>query len=207
MTHWRASAARSLRTRWAWLGFVQDHSPESAVLTREFANLDRAANQALSESIAWQDGLRLVVALWPFIEWHGYWLAWRGVLARALAVCRRLGDLTVEVEITDQLGELARNVGENRAALDWQEQALRLARGLGDQAIVGRVLIHLSQQHLPQGRYQAAKACCEEAIALLEPLKAEREVAIAHNNWGIACSRRGANGARSGAPHACRGDV
>ena len=171
----------------AWLGFVRDHGPESTVLTREFANLDRAANQALSEPIAWQDGLRLVVALWPFIEWHGYWLAWRAVLARALVVCRRLGDLTAEVEITDQLGELARNVGENRAALDWQEQALRLARGLGDQAIVGRVLIHLSQQHLPQGRYQAAKACCEEAIAILEPLRAEKEVAIAHNNWGIAC--------------------
>ena len=108
MTHWRASAARSLRTRWPGWGSYKIIVQNLAVLTREFANLDRAANQALSESIAWQDGLRLVVALWPFIEWHGYWLAWRAVLARALAVCRRLGDLTVEVEITDQLGELAR---------------------------------------------------------------------------------------------------
>ena len=88
-------------------------------------------------------------------------------------------------------GKLARTVGENRAALDWQEQALRLARRLGDQAVIGRVLVHLSQQHLPQGHYQAAKACCEEAIALLTPLGAEGEVAIAHNNWGIACSEEG----------------
>ena len=175
----------------AWLGFARDHRPESPVLTREFVNLDKAAHQALSEPVAWTDGLRLVVALWPFIEWHGYWLAWRGVLNRALTVCRRLDDLAVEVQITDQLGELTRGVGENRAALAWQEQALALARRLGDQAMIGGVLIHLSQQYLPQGHYQAAKACCAEAIALLEPLGAEPEVAIAHNNWGIACLEEG----------------
>jgi tetratricopeptide (TPR) repeat protein len=175
----------------AWLGFVRDERPESAGLVREFANMERAAIQALSEPSAWQDGLLLVVALWPFIESHGYWLTWRTVLDRALVICRRLDNLAVEVEITDQLGELARNMGENRAALDWQEQALRLARRLGDQAVVGRVLIHLSQQHLPQGRYRAAKACCDEAITLLEPLGAEGKVAIAHNNWGIACLEEG----------------
>ena len=135
--------------------------------------------------------MQLVVALWPFIDWRGYWLAWRGILDQALGVCRRLGDLAAEVEITDQLGEVARTVGENRAALAWQEQALGLARRLDDQAVIGRVLVHLSQQHLPQGHYQAAKACCEEAISLLTPLGAEGEVAIAHNNWGIAYSEEG----------------
>ena len=170
---------------------MRDQRTESPALTREFANLDRAANQALHEPNAWREGLRLVGALWPFIESHGYWLTWRPALDRALVVSRRLKDLAAEVEITDQLGELARNVGENRAALDWQEQALKLARSLGDPAVVGRVLIHLSQQHLPQSRYQEAKACCEEAIALLEPLEEEGEVAIAHNNWGIACSEEG----------------
>ena len=175
----------------AWLGFVRDQRTESPALAREFANLDRAANQALNEPNAWREGLRLVGALWPFIESHGYWLTWRTTLDQALVVSRRLKDLAAEVEITDQLGELARNVGENRAALDWQEQALKLARSLGDPAVVGRVLIHLSQQHLPQSRYQEAKACCEEAIALLEPLGDEGEVAIAHNNWGIACLEEG----------------
>ncbi len=175
----------------AWLAFAQAHRPESPDLGREFANLDRAANQALLEPTAWRDGLALVVALWPLIEWHGHWLAWRGVLHRAVTVCRRLDDPAVEVQITDQLGELARSVGENRSALAWQEQALTLARRLGDQAVIGRVLVHLSQQYLPQGDYQAAKACCEEAIALLEPLGAAGEVAIAHNNWGIACLEEG----------------
>ena len=191
----------------AWLGFVRDQRTESPALTREFANMDRAANQALNEPNAWRDGLRLVGALWPFIESHGYWLTWRTALDRALVVSRRLEDLAAEVEITDQLGELARNVGENRAALDWQEQALKLARSLGDPAVVGRVLIHLSQQHLPQSRYQEAKACCEEAIALLEPLGNEGEVAIAHNNWGIACLGGRLDGLCAGAPCAGRDDV
>jgi tetratricopeptide (TPR) repeat protein len=175
----------------AWLGFVRDERPESAALTRELANLNHAAAQALREPTAWAAGVQLVIALWPFIEWHGFWLAWRTILERALVVCRRLDDLAAEVEITDQLGEVARSVGENRAALDWQEQALGLARRLGDQAIIGRVLVHLSQQHLPQGHYQAAQAYCEEAVALLTPLGAEAEIAIAHNNWGIACSEEG----------------
>jgi tetratricopeptide (TPR) repeat protein len=175
----------------AWLGFVRDERPESAALLREFANLNRAAAQALREPTAWAAGVPLVVALWPFIDWRGYWLAWRGILDQALMVCRRQEDLVAEVEITDQLGEVARTLGENRAALAWQEQALKLARRLGDQAIIGRVLVHLSQQHLPQGHYQAAQACCEEAIALLTPLGAEDEIAIAHNNWGIACSEDG----------------
>ena len=175
----------------AWLGFVRDERPESTALTREFANLNRAAAQALREPTAWAAGVALVVTLWPFIDWRGYWLAWRGILDQALGVCRQLGDLAAEVEITDQLGEVARIVGENRAALAWQEQALGLARRLDDQAVIGRVLVHLSQQHLPQGHYQAAKACCEEAISLLAPLGAEGEVAIAHNNWGIAYSEEG----------------
>ena len=175
----------------AWLAFAQAHRPESADLGRELANLDRAANQALLEPTAWPDGLALVVALWPFIEWHGYWLAWREVLDRALVVCRRLDDLAVEVEITDELGELARSLGENPAALAWQEQALNLARRLGNQAVIGRVLVHLSQQYLPQGQYSAAKACCEEAIALLEPLGAGGEIASAYNNWGITYLEEG----------------
>ena len=192
----------------AWFGFVRDERPESAALMRELANLNHAAAQALREPTAWAAGVQLVVALWPFIEWHGFWLAWRAILERALVVCRRLGDLAAEVEITDQLGEVARSVGENRAALDWQEQALGLARRLGDQAIIGRVLVHLSQQHLPQGHYQAAQACCEEAVALLTPLGAEAEVAIAHNNWGIACLlEEGQMESAIGASHACREDV
>lgn len=188
LRRFRGKIAQNAR---AWLEFVRCERPESPDLAREFANVNRAATQALSEPTAWAEGLPLAVALWPFIDWHGYWLVWRAVLERALVVCRRLGDPAVEVEITDQLGELARNVGENRAALTWQEQALRLARDLGNHAVVGRVLIHLSQQYLPQGQYRAAQACCEEAISLLEPLGMEAEVAIAHNNWGIACSEEG----------------
>ena len=149
----------------------------------------------------------LVVTLWPFIDWRGNWLAWRGILDQALGVCRRLGDLAAEVEITDQLGEVARIVGENRTALAWQEQALGLARRLGDQAVIGRVLVHLSQQHLPQGHYRAAKACCEEAISLLAPLGAEGEVAIAHNNWGIAYSEEGSLAPALMHLSACRDDV
>jgi tetratricopeptide (TPR) repeat protein len=175
----------------AWLGFVRVERPESTALVREFANMDRAANQALREPNAWREGLLLAVALWPFIESHGYWLAWRGVMDRALTVCRQLGDPEAEVDITDQLGELARNMGDNRAALAWQEQALGLARRLGNQAVVGRVLVHLSQQYLPQGRYEEAKACCEEAISLLAPLGAEGDIAVAHNNWGIVCAEDG----------------
>ena len=113
------------------------------------------------------------------------------VLDQVLRVCRRLGDLAAEVEITDQLGEVARIVGENRAAMVVAGAGAWLARRLDDQAIIGRVLVHSSQQHLPQGHYQTAKACCEEAIALLAPLGAEGEVAIAHNNWGIAYSEEG----------------
>jgi len=175
----------------AWLGFVRDQRLESPDLTREFANVERASVHALREPAAWADGVRLVIAIWPFVDLHGYWLRWRSVPDLALVICRRLGDLAGEVAVTDQMGEIARNLGENRAALARQEEALTLARRLGDQAMIGRVLIHLSQQYLPQGQYQAAQACCEEAIALLEPLDAEAEIAIAHNNWGIACLEGG----------------
>jgi tetratricopeptide (TPR) repeat protein len=188
LTHFRVKIGENAR---AWLRFVRDQRAESSDLAREFANMNRAADQALREPNAWPDAIMLVIALWPFIDWHGYWLAWHRILERALAVCHRIDDLDSEVEITDQLGELARNVGENRMALAWQEQALKLARRLGNQAVIGRVLVHLSQQHLPRGDYLTAKACCEEAIALLEPLGAAAEIAVAHNNWGIACLDEG----------------
>lgn len=111
-----------------WLVFVRRQAKNVSALEQEFANLARAVSQALLEPRAYRAGLELAIALWPFVEQRGHWLAWQRVLDDVLAVCRRLNLPDLEAQLLDQLGELARALGNSQNGLAWQEQALRLYR-------------------------------------------------------------------------------
>ena len=170
-----------------WLTFVQGQRADNAALEREFANLGKAAEQALLEPEAREAGVALVVALWPFVELRGRWPEWRGLLNLALSVCRRLDRPEAEAQVHDQLGELARILGNYQDAWTRQEEALAICRRLGNRAGEGRVLGHLSQQYLALGDHEAAERCCQEAAAIFEGLGDQAELATVHNNWGLVC--------------------
>ena len=174
-----------------WLGFIRQRGSDVAGLELEFANLTKSVSQALLEPLAFVAGLDLVVALWPFVELRGYWLGWERVLQEALVVCRSLDRPAVEAQLLDQLGDLARIVGDSRSALAWQEQSLTINRRLDDPANVGRVLDHLSLQHLALGDHPAAERCSREAVDLFAQTGNQANLAAALNNRGLICQQGG----------------
>ena len=177
----------------SWLLFMQQHGGDAATLDREMANLRKAILQALAEPTAWEPGLALTGQTWRHVELRGHWLAWQELLEQALHVSRQAGRQADEAFLLDQMGELARILGDNRRALACFEAALASSRALDDRAGVGRALTHLSQIYLASGDLVAAISCCQEAASIFEDLGDQNALAIAHNNWGIVLFERGAH--------------
>jgi tetratricopeptide (TPR) repeat protein len=174
-----------------WLCFIRQHTHDVSTLDVEFANLTKAISQALLEPLAYAAGLDLVVALWPFVELRGRWLGWESVLQEALVVCRDLERAEVEAQLLDQLGELARIVGDSERALLWQEQSLHAYRRLEDQPRVGQILNHLSMQHLALGNYTSAAQCSQEAVETFAQTGERTDLAAALNNLGLIYQQSG----------------
>ncbi|MCB9155367.1 MAG: tetratricopeptide repeat protein [Caldilineae bacterium] len=175
----------------SWLAYVRQHSGDTAALDREMDNLRKAIQQALAEQEAWESGLALTGEAWRHVEQRGYWLAWRGLLKQALEVSRQAGRPADEAFLLDQMGELARILGDNRRAQEHFDAALALSQALGDRVCEGRVLAHQSQIYLALGDLDAAGSCCEQAAAIFETQVDADYLAIAHNNWGIILLERG----------------
>jgi tetratricopeptide (TPR) repeat protein len=175
----------------AWLDYVLAHRDDSAALDRELANLTKAVQQALAEPVAWDEGLALVDETWTHIERRGLWQDWQTLLAEGLRVSQEIGRPNREARLLDQLGEVARLLGDNRGAQDHFQAALALYRDLADPAGAGQTLSHLSQVQLALNHWDAAVESCQQAVALLTGLDRPNELAVAHNNWGIICAEQG----------------
>jgi tetratricopeptide (TPR) repeat protein len=175
----------------AWLDFVQVHGHDSAALDRELANLSKAAQQALAEPVAWDEGLALVGETWAHIELRGLWQDWRALLADGLRVSQEIGRPNHQARLLDQMGEVARLLGDNQRAQEHFEAATTLHRNLADPAGAGRSLAYLSQVQLARNDWDAAGQSCQQAVAMLTGLDRPNELALAHNNWGIVCQEQG----------------
>lgn len=71
------------------------------------------------------------------------------------------------------------NLNDHHAALDWMQRGLELARASGWPARIGGALMQTAETLRCLRRHDAAAALLEEALALLEPLSASRNYAIA----------------------------
>ncbi len=175
----------------AWLDFVQAHGDDPAALDRELANLSKAAQQALTEPLARDEGLALVGETWSHIDRRGLWQEWHALLTDGLRVSREIGRPQHEARLLDQLGEAARLLGDNRLAQEHFEAAIGRYRSLAEPAGAGRALAHLSQVQLARNDWDAAGQSCQQAVAMLTGLDRPNELALAHNNWGIVCQEQG----------------
>lgn len=175
----------------AWAAVARQSQAGWRTLDAEQANLSKAVWQALQEPLAWDSGLALLAALWPYIEFSGQWLQWQALFERALEVSRRAGKRGYEAQVLLYLGELARIVGDFAVALARQQAALDVWRELGDTAGMGRGLASSSQVHLAVGDSAAAEQACVAGIALLQGPDAAADLAVATNNLGIIRQEQG----------------
>jgi tetratricopeptide (TPR) repeat protein len=174
----------------AWLAFLDELDSDPAALDRELANLTKAAQQALLEPQAWDNGLALVSETWRYVELRGYWQNWQALLTHGVEVSRQTGRTHFEALLLDQLGEAARLAGDNRAAHGYFQASLACFRALGDQRGMGRALSHLSQVQLVLNDWDSAARSCREAAGIFEDLKQPDDLGLAHNNWGLICQEQ-----------------
>ena len=153
---------------------------------RRIAGLDDERDNLLL-ALAWSDeddergrcGLRLVCAL------RSYWTS-RGLLARGHEVTREMlarpssqgrdGWRCLALLAAAQQRSW---MGNNAEALGWAQDALGIAREIGEELRTCSALVLLAQIHQSMGDVQAARACVDEALVLGRGIGDSHELAKA----------------------------
>ncbi|MBA2518214.1 MAG: helix-turn-helix domain-containing protein, partial [Chloroflexia bacterium] len=192
-----ADAVHQHHADW-YLAFAADAGPRAKQpgaapwverLRREHPNLRAALTWFLDR----RDGLALVRmtgALWPFWHEHTYfgeghrWLEVALDLGRAAPAADRLRALT-------GAGTLAWYQSRIEQALAWHEQALALAREVGDRAAEAFALINLSAPAMEFGDYDLAFARLEAGLAAARAVGATEAASLALHNLGCLAWLRG----------------
>ena len=192
-----ADAVRQRHADW-YLAFAEDAGPRAKqpgaapwveALEREHPNL----RAALTWFLGRRDGLALVRmtgALWPFWHEHTYfgeghrWLEVALDLGRDAPAADRIRALT-------GAGTLAWYQTRIEQALAWHEQALAMAREVGDQAAEAFALINLSAPAMEFGDYDLAFARLEAGLAAARAVGETEAASLALHNLGCLAWLRG----------------
>ena len=149
-----------------WFTSAQKHWGD--VLETEHANL-RAALAWLTESDGTEDALRLTAALWPFWFLRSHFTEGRRWLERALL--RSAGAHTSQrVRLLNGAASIAVWQGDWSQAADWCEEALAVAREVGDAFGAGNALLVLGHAALSAGDDKRANRMHEAALAVMRDL-------------------------------------
>jgi predicted ATPase/DNA-binding CsgD family transcriptional regulator len=151
-----------------------------AELEAEHPNLRVALDWAIAHADA-DRAVRLTAALWPFWEWHGHVAEGRRWLDAAVALpgpappAARLAALT-------GAGTMAWHQGDTTDAIMRHEEALALARDLGDRAAAAFALSNVGVQYLDRAEYATAGSWFAQSLRAAEAIGDGALTAIAHNN-------------------------
>jgi predicted ATPase/DNA-binding CsgD family transcriptional regulator len=149
-------------------------------LEQEHANL-RAALAWLGEQRDTRSLVHLAGALWPFWEEHAHYREARRWLEAALA-------LDGEAAPADRLraltgaGTMAWHEGDFAGAMRWHEQALTLARELGDRRAEAQALNNLGVQAMELGDNGRAAGYFDASLAAARALAEPRATMVALHN-------------------------
>jgi predicted ATPase/transcriptional regulator with XRE-family HTH domain len=105
-------------------------------------------------------------------------------LQAALALARRSGNETLAVRVLDNLAILAKERGDNRAAIVLHEEALAAQRALGVERDIAVTLTNLGLAYSGVSDFRRAAACLDEALSLSRAVGDHYSVLIALVNLG-----------------------
>jgi predicted ATPase/DNA-binding NarL/FixJ family response regulator len=164
-----------------------DQAAWLARLEREHDNLRAAIRWSVGRGHG-QAASRLVLALWWFWATHGHLNEGRQLMAGVLDRFRprdpshRL--IALRARTLQAAGYLAEFQGDLPAARSQHAEALRLFRGLDDQAGVESVLGALGQVAMLEGDYATARTLIEEARSRAEAR--DDRIAVSVTLWSLA---------------------
>ncbi len=113
------------------------------------------------------------------------------LVTEALAMARRVGDVSLVARSLDVQGLLAFFGDEAAAARELTEKSVELARRAGDDWCLADALGNLSSFYPLQGRVEAAEATAHEALALSRRTRDEQGIRMALFALSLAAIRRG----------------
>lgn len=157
-------------------------------LELEHDNL-RGALQWSTEAGEGDERLRLGGAMWTFWSVRGHWSEGREWLERALAADAASGGdpcSAARAKALGAAGNLARMQGDQAAALELQEEGLRIWRLVGDKAGCAQALASLGFMAYRQDEFAKAKAYFEESLTIRRAMGDRSGVASVLTNLGLA---------------------
>jgi predicted ATPase/DNA-binding SARP family transcriptional activator len=153
-----------------------------AILEQEHPNLRAAMTTLLGQGDS-DSALRMAAGLWRFWLLRGHISEGRDWLARGLEAPGE-ADSALRGAALDADGVLAFAQGNFEIARQRHEEALNLARRVGDLALAARALVNLGAVADEQGLPEEAAAYLEEALLASQAAGDERAVAVALANLG-----------------------
>jgi predicted ATPase len=142
----------------------------------------RAALEYLLASRVTEETLELVEAVWPFWLFRGYLEEGRSWAEKAV---KRSSDTPSKLRswVVSTLGEFLRFQGKFEEAIEAKNEALAVARELGEVRIVAATLHDLGEIYMQMGDREQARRLHEEALVLRR--QDGRRIGIAHALVGL----------------------
>lgn len=170
--------------------------PGELLETDEVGTLLEARYHHLAAGDATQVG-ELTQDVCTTLHRHGAWEQERSLLTDTVDA---LGpDEPITSALLHRLGELSDELGDHAAALDFHDEALRIAQGVHDEQATAAAHIRIGQTEQEQGRNAAADARYTEALAIYTSL--DDDAGIAATQYMFAQNARAQGDHESAVTH------
>ena len=161
-TDFSASVASNLAY---WLDRSQDMDDQTLHrLDAERHNLLRAARFGLGLVETCADAARLSLQIYPLIERRGYWRRWIPLLEQGITNCQE-SEAILTVNLLDRLGQCYRLDRQWDKSLAKHGREQQLAEAVGDELLLAKAQLNLSQTYWSMHHYDQALRYGELALA------------------------------------------
>jgi tetratricopeptide (TPR) repeat protein len=142
-------------------------------LATELHNLIAACERATARGDG-EVGATTALGAWAVLEVRGGYAWGARLLERAGAQATR-----ARARVLTCLGTAHDRMGQMQQALERHQEALQIARGLGDAPVAGRALTNIGAVHTKQGQMELARRAYHEALGVAREVGDRRHEAIA----------------------------
>lgn len=160
-----------------FLAQAQDYQLDFSTLDEELDNLRRAL-VSYRRLQAWLDMARLTQAVGLFLGTRGYWAEHRFWLEEALNHRETLEDLTIQIEILEDLATITSSEGDRSRATAFYQEMIQLAEQKKDKMLLARAYYGLGAVYSSVGQLDLARSWWEKALSQAERASDEVSTAV-----------------------------
>ena len=137
---------------------------------RERQNLFRAVQHGLALPLTWEMTAEIALQVIPLINRRLYRLEWIPVLEQ-LVIQSPADHQQMKFALLTQLGRMQRLEQKRDSAMETLQEAMDLARQLGDQQALARAYYNIGRVHLDAREYPDAERHSQRALEILDKLE------------------------------------